>query len=105
VSNFGVVSTKAEGSTTGEGIVWTSDAPINRLDQIKPTASGCTGSRVTGLGTTTVRCTGSGANGDGWGTSLVYAASPTTFNTATVNPGRILGTRTGLSPPVSRWTP
>lgn len=97
VTDFGVVSTEAEASRAGEGIVWTSDVPLARLDQINPNGAGCVGGRVTGLGTNTVRCTGvTGSGAASYGTSLIFASSPTTFNTASVNPGQVLGTAYGF---------
>lgn len=96
VPGYGIVSTEAEASTHvgGEGIVWRSDRTLSLLDTINPRGGGCVGGRVTGFGTSTVTCAGLG--GASYGTSLVFAESPTFFSTASVNPSGILGTTYGF---------
>jgi hypothetical protein len=81
VSGYALVGADAESTDVNESIQWTSSAPITSL-----TASGTStglgnacGGGFTGVGTTTVLCTGS-ATGTKTGTAILASTAPTTFS-------------------------
>ena len=83
VSGYAFVGADAENTNNVESITWTSDSPIYQVASLSPApgANGCQ-NHVTGLGTTTVSCTGNPSPGGAYGTEIVAANSPTTFSQA-----------------------
>ncbi|WP_246127772.1 DUF11 domain-containing protein [Amycolatopsis rhizosphaerae] len=81
VKGYALVGADAENTSTAERITWTADQPIAQVASI-PGTNGCQASTTTGLGTTTVSCTGTGPTqaGDTWGTEIVQAVGATTFS-------------------------
>lgn len=81
VTGYALVGADAESSDNGESITWTSSAPINSLTA---NASGnglgnaCAGG-FTGVGTTSVSCTGQ-SNGTKTGTAILSSTHPSTFS-------------------------
>jgi uncharacterized repeat protein (TIGR01451 family) len=96
VSGYGIASTESEATIAPEGIVWNADTPLTKLDQFPANATGgCINNKVTGFGTTTVTCANA-VGGNPYGTTIVFAESPTTFSTASIRPSGILGTAYGF---------
>ncbi|MCU1529247.1 MAG: hypothetical protein JWP75_3010, partial [Frondihabitans sp.] len=87
-TGFALVGADAESTNTNESITWNSSAPITSL-----TASGTStglgnacGGGFTGVGTTTVKCTGN-INGAMTGTAILASTNPTTFSQKMVGGG------------------
>lgn len=92
VTGWSLVGADAEETASGESITWTADAPFTSLTA-RPGAADELGNACprgyTGIGTTTVTCTG-GPIGSGLsGTAIVAAREPSTFSqTMTSRNGR-----------------
>jgi uncharacterized repeat protein (TIGR01451 family) len=77
VTDYSLVGADAESTDAGESIGWTS-AP-GPLTSLAPLGNACSGG-FTGVGTTSVTCTGSAAvNGIKTGSAIVASTAPTTF--------------------------
>jgi hypothetical protein len=89
VQGWSLVGADAESTARGESITWTSDAPFTslttRTDGGDDLGTAC-GAGFTGIGTTTVTCTGSVDSPTG--TAIVAADTPTTFTQRMVGGGR-----------------
>jgi len=83
VTSFAFVATDTEDNIGGESLRWTSDKPLSLLEALSTsTDKGCQPAGITGLGTTTVNCTGVGAPSslaDKSRSILVSADAPSTF--------------------------
>lgn len=81
VTGWSLVGADAEETASGESITWTSDAPFTSLttspDGTDERGTAC-GRGFTGIGTTTVTCTGTGSTPTG--TAIVAAREPSTFS-------------------------
>ena len=79
VTGYSFVVADAENNVAGENFTWTSDKPLNQLAVVNPTASaGCT-LPLTGVGTTSVSCTGKGGGGGPYNAVVVSADTPSTI--------------------------
>ena len=83
VTSFSFVATDTEDNVNGESLRWTSDKNLNLLETLYPEGvKGCKPAGITGLGTTTVNCTGTGGPSTQTSKStsiLVSADAPSTF--------------------------
>lgn len=84
VSGYSMVSADAEATAAGEQIDWKSNVPITTRALLRPAAganpeNGCQMS-ITGSGTNSLTCTGSGTGASRYGSALVQASSPTSFS-------------------------
>jgi hypothetical protein len=76
VTGYSFVIADTENNIAGENFTWTSDKPLSQLGVVNPAASaGCT-LPLSGVGTTTVGCTGKGGGGGPYNEVLVSADTP-----------------------------
>lgn len=79
VTGYSFVVADAENNIAGENFTWTSDKPLSQLAVVNPTAAaGCT-LPLTGVGTTTVGCTGRGGGNGPYNEVLVRADTPSSI--------------------------
>lgn len=97
VTGWSLVGADAEETAARESITWTSDAPITSLtvrpDGVDERGTAC-GGGFTGIGTTTVTCTGNG--GTPTGTAIVATREPSTFSQTMASRGGREGVAFGV---------
>lgn len=89
VTGYALVGSDAESTDQGESLTWTSSSPISSLTKT-PTDTGlgnACGGGFSGVGTTTVTCTGS-STGKKTGTAILAATAPSTFTQKMVGSGQ-----------------
>ena len=83
-TGYAFVGADAESTDAGESITWTSNTP---LKLISPIGNACnSGTRLTGVGTTTVKCSATVSNTK-TGTPMLAAEAPTSFAQQMVGSG------------------
>lgn len=97
VTGWSLVGADAEETAARESITWTSDAPFTSLtvrpDGTDERGTAC-GGGFTGIGTTTVTCTGNGSTPTG--TAIVATREPTTFSQTMASRGGREGVAFGV---------
>jgi uncharacterized repeat protein (TIGR01451 family) len=85
VTGYSFVGADAEATDAGESITWTSDQPLN---SISPIGNACnSGAGLTGVGTTTVKCS-STVSSTKTGTAILAAEHPSTLTQTMVGAGK-----------------
>jgi uncharacterized repeat protein (TIGR01451 family) len=81
VTGYSFVVADVENNIRGESFTWTSDKPLELIGVLNPTSARGCHNALTGLGTTTVRCTGQGTDPtpNGYDDVLVGADTPSTI--------------------------
>lgn len=88
VTGYSFVIADAENNVIGETFTWTSDVALKQLAVVNPAASAGCHLPLTGIGTTTVTCTGQGGGGGPYNAVLVSADTPNSIGMSTTTFGR-----------------
>jgi hypothetical protein len=85
VTGFSFVGADAEATDAGESITWTSDQPLTSISSIGNACN--SGAGLTGVGTTTVKCS-STVSSNKSGTAILAAEHPSTLSQTMVGAGK-----------------
>ena len=88
VTGYGFVAADAETTNSNESLTFGSNVPLTAISTSTPQYPYC-GGGLTGLGTTSVSCTGTNTGGtSGFGALVVQANAPSSISAAMVNGGK-----------------
>ena len=85
VTGYSFVGADAESTDTGESIAWTSNQPLSLISNIGNACN--SGASLTGVGTTTVKCSAT-VSSTKTGTAILAAPAPTSFSQNMVGAGK-----------------